>query len=103
MLIADTSCVSSNGGEADPSGLLAMGGEESSLVAALNEVSESNITDTVVDVDGAGNFPAPLDRKDPPPEAEAVSCESVGPEGQGPEEFLGTSSIPHALLEHCLF
>ena len=30
---ADTSCVSSNGGEADPSGLLAMGGAESSLVA----------------------------------------------------------------------
>ena len=54
-------------------------------------------------VEGGGKHPDPLDRKDPQPEAEAVSLESVGPEGQGPEEFLGTSSIPHALLEHCLF
>ena len=100
---ADTSCVSNNDGEADPSGLLGLGGEESPLVAALDEVIESNITDPVVDVEGGGKHPDPLDRKDPQPEAEAVSLESVGPEGQGPEEFLGTSSIPHALLEHCLF
>ena len=56
-------------------------------------MADSNITDIVVDVEGAGNFPAPQDRKDPPPEAETVSYESVGPEGQRPEEYLGTLSI----------
>ena len=98
----DTSCVSNGEGEVDPSGLLGLGGVESPLVAALDEVIESNNTDTdlLVDVEGGGKH---LDPKDPQPEAEAVSLESVGPEGQGPEEFLGTSSIPHALLEHCLF
>ena len=62
----DTSCVSNNDGEVDPSGLLGLGGVESPLVAALDEVIESNNTDTdlLVDVEGGGKHLDPKDKED---------------------------------------
>ena len=49
-------------------------------------------------------MPVLTDRIDPPPEAESVTMESVGPEDEGPEGNQGTPVLPpHALhdLDHC--
>ena len=95
----DTSCVSNGEGEADPSGLLGLGEVDSPMVAALDHVLESNITDTdlLVDAEGGGKHLAPKDKEDTQPNVEAVSMASVGPEGQGPEDFPGTLTVHPAI------
>ena len=96
----DTSCVSSGEGEADPSGLLGLGGVDEPLIAALDNVIESNITDTVslVDAEGGEKHLVPIEAKeDSQPNVETVSMASVGPEGQGPEDFPGSLTFDPAI------
>ena len=96
----DTSCVSNGEGEADPSGLLGLGAVGEPLVAALDNVLESNITDTVslVDAEGGEKHLVPIEAKeDSQPNVEAVSMASVGPEGQGPEDFPGSLTFDPAI------